>query len=110
HSPAIEAGSGPSRRNARMLEDGRRKLLLTVSNRGPVEHRLSEKGCVEAAPGQGGLATALRVAAQIEPSIWLSSPLTATDRQIAEGYITPPMSSCRAHYVPSDPSAYKLFY
>src|SRR5437588_10971990 len=93
-----------------MLEEARRDAILTVSNRGPVEHRLSANGCLEALPGQGGLATALRVTANLAPTVWLSSPLTPVDRLIAEGSLKLPASGCRSHYISTDPGAYKLFY
>src|SRR5437870_5946739 len=85
-------------------------LLLTVSNRGPVEYRWSTNGGLEAVPGQGGLATALRVAAQLRPAVWLSSPLTPVDRLIAEGVVEPPRGNCGSRFVPTDPTAYDLFY
>jgi trehalose 6-phosphate synthase len=83
--------------------------LLTVSNRGPVNFEHDEDGNVIAVPGQGGLATALRVAAQLYPTKWLSSPLTALDRAVAEGELSPEEgASC--HFVITDPDAYDLFY
>jgi hypothetical protein len=45
-----------------------RKRLLTVSNRGPVEHRWNEAGEMEEVAGQGGLATALCVSATMYPT------------------------------------------
>jgi trehalose 6-phosphate synthase len=84
--------------------------LLTVSNRGPVEYRRDESGEIEAVPGQGGLATALRVAANLHPTIWLSSPLSEVDRQIASGKLEAPELEGAAHFVASDPRAYELFY
>jgi len=93
-----------------MKDHGRGGQILTVSNRGPFEYRLSEQGEMEAVPGQGGLATALRVAAQIEPTTWLSSPISAEDRAIAEGTGAPPSQSCGSQFVVTDPAAYDLFY
>ena len=69
---------------------GAPQRLLTVSNRGPVEHRWAEDGGVEGVPGQGGLATALRVAATLFPATWLSSPLSEVDRLIAQGKAVAP--------------------
>lgn len=87
-----------------------RPKLLTVSNRGPIEHRWSESGELEAVPGQGGLATALRVAATLHPTIWLSSPLSDADRLIAEGRAASPGTDGDTHFVLTSPDAYDLFY
>jgi trehalose 6-phosphate synthase len=84
--------------------------LLTVSNRGPVEHRWSDDGCIESVPGQGGLATALTVAATLHPTVWLSSPLSEVDRLIAEGKEALPAGDGASHFVSTDPEAYELFY
>ena len=84
--------------------------LLTVSNRGPVEHRWSDEGDIEGVPGQGGLATALRIAATLHPTTWLSSPLSEVDRLIAQGRATPPGSEGAVRFVLTDPAAYELFY
>jgi trehalose 6-phosphate synthase len=86
------------------------RSLLTVSNRGPVEHQRGEDGTIESVPGTGGLATALRVAATLHPTIWLSSPMTETDRLIAEGKLPPPALDGVSHFVLTDPQAYELFY
>jgi len=93
-----------------MGNNGRCSYLLTVSNRGPVEHRRSESGVIEGVPGQGGLATALRVAAQFEPTVWLSSPMTPIDRLIAEKDAGVSSPGCGSHFVSTDPAAYDLFY
>src|SRR5438477_9754898 len=93
-----------------MRTNGRSGYLLTVSNRGPVEHRCSESGAIETVPGQGGLATALRVAAQLEPTVWLSSAMTPVDRLIAEKDPAISWPGCGSHFVATDPAAYDLFY
>jgi trehalose 6-phosphate synthase len=85
--------------------------LLTVSNRGPVEFHQEDDGRVVAVPGQGGLATALQVTAKLRPTTWLSSPLSQTDRQIAEGELDPP-ADCnnRSRFVSISTEVYELFY
>jgi trehalose 6-phosphate synthase len=88
----------------------RGRYLLTVSNRGPAEHRWSDEGGIETIPGQGGLATALRVAANLHPTIWLSSPLSEVDRLIAQGKAEPAGVDGASHFVVTEPSAYELFY
>jgi len=93
-----------------MPDPRRRDLLLTVSNRGPVEHRWQDTGAVESVPGQGGLATALRVAAQLHPTVWLSSPLSPVDRLIAQGKCALPPGASASRFVLTDPAAYDLFY
>jgi trehalose 6-phosphate synthase len=84
--------------------------LLTVSNRGPVEHHWNDEGEVEAVGGQGGLANALRVTAQIQPMTWLSSPLTDVDRLIARKKVAPPEGGGASHFVLAPPQQYDLFY
>jgi trehalose 6-phosphate synthase len=84
--------------------------LLTVSNRGPFEFHRDEDGEIRAVPGQGGLATALRAAATIYPTTWLSSPLTDVDRKIADGSSEAPAVDDASHFVATDPDAYDLFY
>jgi trehalose 6-phosphate synthase len=83
--------------------------LLTVSNRGPVEFQRDVEGNIKAVPGQGGLSTALRAAAKIYPTTWLSSPLTDVDREIADGSNAPAVDNA-SHFVTTDPAAYELFY
>ncbi len=87
-----------------------RQRLLTVSNRGPVEHHFDETGAAVAVPGQGGLANALRAAAQYRPTTWLSSPMTPVDRLIAEGKCPPAANDGASHFVATDARAYDLFY
>lgn len=84
--------------------------LLTVSNRGPVEFHRDEAGKVYAVPGQGGLSTALTTAAQLYPTTWLSSPLTPTDREIAETKQSQALEEGDSHFVPTDQKAYDLYY
>ena len=96
------------RRQARTA--GQKTRLLTVSNRGPVEFHRDEDGKVIAVPGQGGLATALRVAAQLYPTTWLSSPMTPVDREMAGGGFAPGDTESESLFVAADPKAYDLFY
>ena len=83
--------------------------LLVVSNRGPFEYRTGAGGDLEAVPGQGGVATALRAAAQFQPTTWLSSPFTDQDRLLALRPSFP--GSCQPHrFVSTDEAEYHLFY
>ncbi len=91
-------------------EQARRRKLLTVSNRGPMEFNLTETGEVIAVPGSGGLATALRAAAAIYPMTWLSNPMTAGDRAISSGECGAQKIETAAHFVDTDPEQYELFY
>jgi trehalose 6-phosphate synthase len=84
--------------------------LLTVSNRGPVEFHRDEEGKIVAVPGQGGLATALRVAAQLYPTTWLSSPISPLDREMAAGGFAPGDAESESLFVATDAKAYDLFY
>lgn len=94
----------------RSVRNGQAKLL-TVSNRGPVEFRRDEEGQVIAVPGSGGLATALRVAAQLYPTTWLSSPISPLDRQMAAEHTAMRGDDDAASvFVATDERAYELFY
>jgi trehalose 6-phosphate synthase len=84
--------------------------LLTVSNRGPVEFSRDEAGNLQAVPGQGGLSTALRTAAQLYPTTWLSSPISEEDRKIAEGGCAPAGLEGSSRFVLTSPESYELFY
>ena len=84
--------------------------LLTVSNRGPMEFQRDEEGNIVGLPGQGGLATALTVAAQLHPTIWLSSPMSELDRGIALGEELSHSDGGSSHFVATEPEAYALFY
>jgi trehalose 6-phosphate synthase len=86
------------------------KRLVLISNRGPVEFRWSEGGDVEAIPGQGGLASALREAARYGPTTWLSSPLSPVDRLIAEGRCPVPTDHAVSRFVATEEEEYGLFY
>ena len=86
-----------------------RECLLLVSNRGPFEYRATDAGRTEVVPGQSGVATALRVAAEFRPTVWLSSPMNAVERFLAINGSAG--SSCPGRYfVPTDERAYSLYY
>jgi trehalose 6-phosphate synthase len=89
---------------------GQALRLLTVSNRGPQEFHQDESGKVLAVPGQGGLSTALSAAASLHPTTWLSSPLTLTDRLIAQGEVSGEAVDGESRFVLTDPEAYSLYY
>ncbi len=84
--------------------------LLTVSNRGPREYYRDESGKMIFAPGQGGLATALRVAAQLHPTTWLSSTMTPLERQIATGEVSVAEMNGTARFLATTPEQYELYY
>ncbi len=84
--------------------------LLTVSNRGPCEYYRDESGKIVCAPGQGGLATALRVAAQLHPTTWLSSTMTPLERQIATGEVSVDDMDSAARFLATPPEQYELYY
>lgn len=84
--------------------------LLTVSNRGPVEFQRDSEGSLVAVPGQGGLATALRIAAQLHPTTWLSSPMTPVEREIANGGSVPDDLEAPSRFVLTSEQEYDLFY
>ena len=89
---------------------GSHEPILVVSNRGPYEHEFAPDGSLRAVPGQGGVATALRVAAEYRRTVWLASPLTAADRFIAAGLASSPGCDATRRYVSLPDAAYRLFY
>lgn len=57
--------------------------LLIVSNRGPIEFTLDDKGTLRRRPAGGGLATALSCIAGSRPVTWIASAVTEGDRMMA---------------------------
>ncbi len=53
--------------------------LVIVSNRGPVEHRLDQSGCVRQDGGSGGVATALGCAIEDMHVTWIAGAITTAD-------------------------------
>jgi trehalose 6-phosphate synthase len=86
--------------------------LLVVSNRGPVEFDRDKEGKLVAVPGRGGLSTALYAAAlaRLAPMVWLSSPLTPAERELAETGCAPDTLDGASRFVITDSDAYELFY
>jgi trehalose 6-phosphate synthase len=84
--------------------------LLTVSNRGPCEFQRDASGKVVCVPGQGGLATALREAAKLHPTTWLSSTMNPLERAIASGEVAAHEMDSVARFVATSQDEYALHY
>ena len=93
----------------------RDRTLLVASNRGPVEHHLSQNE-VQAVRGTGGVATILESLVRYLPYTCIASALTEGDRHVARTserpYLVPIESRhpLRLHYVVSPRVAYQRYY
>ena len=93
----------------------RGRTLLVASNRGPVEHHLSQSE-VQAVRGTGGVATILESLARYVPYTCVASALTEGDRHVARtagsSYLVPVEGKhpLRLHYVVSPRVAYQRYY
>ena len=91
------------------------RTLLVASNRGPVEHHLSQSE-VQAVRGTGGVATILESMARYVPYTCIASALTEGDRHIARTagspYLVPIEGPhpLRLRYVVSPRTAYYRYY
>ena len=92
-----------------------RKLIL-ASNRGPVEHHLTQDGRTEARRGSGGVVTALNSLAQMVDFTWVASATGEGDRKVSEngegGSFRSPIPSHRIYlrYVVTPRRVYHKYY
>ena len=93
----------------------RDRTLLVASNRGPVEHHLSQNE-VQAVRGTGGVATILESLVRYVPYTCIASALTEGDRHVARTNDTPYLAPVegkhplRLRYVISPRVAYHRYY
>jgi trehalose 6-phosphate synthase len=96
-----------------MLED---RPLILLSNRGPVEHRLTRDGQLQARRGAGGVATALGALTRYVDFTWVASAMGEADRAAAAaangGSIRSPLRGHRLNlrYVVAPEGAYRKYY
>ena len=71
-------------------ERGDSRRLIVASNRGPVEHHVSEDGSLSATKGGGGVAIALSALSRYVDSMWVACAMGDGDRYAAQraGYRT----------------------
>lgn len=98
---------------ARGILRGRR--LTVASNRGPVEYRLTQDGCLRAERGTGGVVTALAALSRYVRLSWVASAMTDGDREVASsGEECPPSLAAdqdiRVRFVVTPPEEYDLYY
>lgn len=60
------------------------KEIILVSNRGPVEFRLSEDGELKTKRGGGGLVTAMTAISEATKATWISAAMTDAERTLAK--------------------------
>jgi trehalose 6-phosphate synthase len=95
---------------SRRLE-GRR--LVLASNRGPIEHHLTNDGQLEVRRGSGGIVTALTSISEFTEVVWIASAMGEGDRQVArQGRVKVSSSSenLRLRFVVSPRNTYHKFY
>ena len=96
-----------------MLTDRR---LILLSNRGPVEHRLTRDGQLQARRGAGGVVTALASLTRYVEFSWVASAMGDADRRAAEaangGSIPSPLrgQQLSLRYVVAPEGAYHKYY
>ena len=92
------------------------RRLMLLSNRGPVEHRVSADGELHARRGSGGLITALSSLTQYVDFTWIASAMGEGDRRVAEASqgssIDSPISGQRERlrYVVTPRQVYNKYY
>jgi trehalose 6-phosphate synthase len=94
----------------------RERSLIIASNRGPVTFQRSRSGRLRATRGSGGMVSAVSAVSRYANPIWICSPMSAEDREIAEQHPNElfPYSTkdydFRVRFVCADQEAYDLFY
>ncbi len=105
----IHAEGRPDSRAALGMRQPNR--LMMVSNRGPLEHRLSDDGQVTRFSTDGGVATALSAVADSIDVDWLACAATSADVALAKrGQKVRLGGASRLTFVAPQPEAYELFY
>jgi trehalose 6-phosphate synthase len=112
--PNIRSRRARLRRLVRQLFAER--SLIIASNRGPVTFEKSRSGRVRAARGTGGMVSALSAISRYANPIWICSPMTSADREMAEEYAGEliPYSTkdydFRIRFVLTDEESYRQYY
>jgi trehalose 6-phosphate synthase len=97
----------------RVLES---RQIIVASNRGPVEHHVTSKGCTDIRRGSGGVVTALSSLTYMEQLIWIASTMGEGDRRVSiegrgEPVLSPlPGQNLRIRFVISPRHVYHKFY
>ena len=116
----MTAVSSSERRRADLIslceEMFSRRPLILLSNRGPVEHRVSAEGELHARRGSGGVITALSSLTQYVDFTWIASAMGEGDRRVTESSrgtsIDSPISGQRERlrYVVTPRQVYHKYY
>ena len=61
-----------------------KRPLILASNRGPIEHHITQDGRIEARRGSGGVVTALSSLTRMLDFTWVASAMGEGDRRVAE--------------------------
>jgi len=92
------------------------RSLIIASNRGPIEFERLRSGRLRATRGAGGMVSAVSAISRHANPIWICSPMTAADREMAcehPGELIPHSTKdydFRIRFVLSDKDAYDPFY
>ena len=95
----MTTAEGPGRESSMAERDGRyeamfaQRPLILVSNRGPVEHQVTQGGRPEARRGSGGVVTAYSSLAQSVEFTWVASAMGEGDRVVSNNGLGPHLKS-----------------
>lgn len=92
---------------------GHPNRIILASNRGPLEYHFDESGRLEAAGGNGGVATALTSLMPMADFVWIASAMTDGDRRMArEGRsrVEVGENHCQQRFVALPRRTYHLHY
>ena len=112
--PSVKSRMARLRRLVRRLFAER--SLIIASNRGPVTFQRSRSGRVRATRGTGGMVSAVSAISRYANPIWICSPMTPADREMAEqhpGGLIPYSTRdyhFRVRFVLTDEDSYDQFY
>ena len=92
------------------------RRLILASNRGPVDHRITPDGRIEARRGSGGVVTALSSLSRMVEFTWIASAMGEGDRRVSQNgqatSIKSPLPGQKAnlHYVVTPRRVYHKYY
>lgn len=78
-SETTQPGSAPVEGHRRLLDE---RHLILASNRGPFEHKITERG-IERKRGAGGVVTAVSSVSRYANPTWIATAMTRGDRRLA---------------------------
>jgi trehalose 6-phosphate synthase len=92
------------------------RSLVLASNRGPVQFERTRSGQIRRRRGAGGVVTAVSAISQYANPVWVCSPLSSIDREVAEeatGQLVPSSNKehdYRLRFVLTDEASFDQYY